>query len=155
MAGRPRKPTAIKELHGTLQPCRTNPLEPKPQRGFPVPPSHLTPEEVKAWNEICQAADSMGVLTLADVFVVEEAAVAKANLLSLRKRIRDEGDVYTKTDIKGEVMQRANPLVAMEQTARRDFLTLLTKFGFSPADRARVSTKQDDGDEDDLSLWIK
>lgn len=29
MRGSKPKPTEIKELQGTLQPCRTNPLEPK------------------------------------------------------------------------------------------------------------------------------
>ena len=33
---RPRKPTAIKKLQGTLQPCRTNLNEPKPQTDIKV-----------------------------------------------------------------------------------------------------------------------
>lgn len=155
MAGRPRKPTALKELRGTVKANTANPNEPRPERGFPVAPAHLSPEELTAWNQVTQIVGGMGVLTMADFFGVEELATAYSNLLGLRRRIKAEGDLYEKRDIAGEVMKRPNPLVAMEQAQRRDFLALLTKFGLTPADRSRVSTIDNDKEDDDLSLWIK
>lgn len=155
MAGRPRKPTALKALTGTLQPCRTNPNEPKPEKDFPLAPAHLSADELTAWNQVVQIVDGMGVLTMADFFGVEELATAYANLLGLRRRIKEQGDLYEKRDVSGETMKRPNPLVAMEQAQRRDFLALLTKFGLTPADRSRVSAINADKGDDDLSLWIK
>jgi P27 family predicted phage terminase small subunit len=152
---KPRVPSELKKLRGTDQPCRMNAKEPAPVKGFPVAPAHLSPEEVYAWQQVTQLADSMGILTIADVFAVEELATAYANLLSLRKRIKEEGDLYEKRDITGETMKRVNPLVGLEQTQRKDFMQLLGKFGLTPSDRSKVSTVDKAPDMDDLSMWVK
>ena len=63
---RPRKPSHLKVVAGTDQPCRTNKREPKPKRERPSPPAHLSDKAKTAWGAASIILDRMGVLTEAD-----------------------------------------------------------------------------------------
>ena len=52
MAGRKRKPTALKVLQGTFKPCRANPDEPTPEFGAPEIPEYLEGEAALEWNRV-------------------------------------------------------------------------------------------------------
>jgi P27 family predicted phage terminase small subunit len=146
---RPRKPDELKRITGTLQNCRVNQQAPKPGYGFPVPPTYLTAEELKAWNQACQLLDGMGVLAIEDAFAVEELAVCKAQLLALRQDIIANGTCYTAPD---SGLEKTRPQVRMEQDTSRHFLTLLGKFGLTPESHSKVNAKtgQDDNPFDSL-----
>lgn len=62
MGGRPRKPTAVKKLQGTLQPCRTNELEPMPSHALKsvAVPDYLSDKAKEIWLfAIEQAPEAM------------------------------------------------------------------------------------------------
>ena len=69
----PRKPTKLKQLQGTLKPCRNNPNEPIPVGLLGMPPSDLEPEEKLAWFEISESI-APGVATNSDQMLIEIVA---------------------------------------------------------------------------------
>jgi phage terminase small subunit len=54
MAGRPRKPTALKQLEGTARPDRANALEPQFEVGAPAKPAEIATNRIAAeeWDRI-------------------------------------------------------------------------------------------------------
>ena len=77
---RPRKPTHLKLVAGTAQPCRTNKTEPKPARSRPSPPDYLSAHAKVAWGAVSVLLDRMGVLTEADGLALEGLCSAYADL---------------------------------------------------------------------------
>ena len=108
--GRPRKPTKLKELSGTLQKCRTNPNEPVPTGPLPdAPPEHLTEAERAAW-ESSVGIISPGVAMNSDIPYLTITAKLYAEMMA--------GNISD---------SRLNTLERM-----------LSKFGLNPADRSRI-----------------
>lgn len=165
---RPRKPTHLKVVAGTDQPCRTNKKEPKPRRERPSPPAHLSDKAKTAWGAAAVILDRMGVLTEADGFALEGLCEALADLHQARSSLArpiigrrldketGEENVWTIAEAgelryvsfgKDGVMVRQRPEVAMIADADRRVSMWLAKFGLTPADRSRVSSSKDDGDD--------
>lgn len=156
---RPRKPTHLKVVAGTDQPCRTNKKEPKPKRERPSPPSHLSDKAKTAWGEASVILDRMGVLTEADGVALEGLCEALADLRAARAslaepvyheyitadgatdtvKLADAGSLTYITVGKSGPMLRSRPEVAIIADADRRFAMWLSKFGLTPADRSRVS----------------
>lgn len=157
---RPRKPTALKELAGTLQPCRTNEREPRLQPGVPLPPPHASAMARKVWPGIAGMLEEMGVLTAADAPALEALCETYADLLRARQAldrgisdgedlIAAAGDLTYVTEGKNGKMLRARPEVAMVADADRRLCMWLARFGLTPADRSRVSAAASGEQEED------
>ncbi len=166
---RPRTPTALKELKGTLQPCRSNAQEPLLELGVPIAPAHLSQRARRAWDYIAQSLAAMKVLTAADGMAMEEAAQAYADLLDAREALArpivvgggDEpdaappyvvaaaGSLTYVTMGKSGPMVRVRPEKALIADASRRLALWLAKLGMSPADRSRVSGAGGDDKPDD------
>ena len=114
----PRVATAVLDARGSFKknPDRKRDGEPEPTGVFPDEPPHsLKPHGQKMWLEIIAAVPA-GVLSNADVFVVEIAA-------ALLSEFRHDS--------------------AGMQTARIQRLTAeLGKLGLSPSDRAKLSVSK-------------
>ena len=137
---RPRKPTQLKIVAGTAQNCRLNPDEPKPERGAPLAPSHLSPKARMAWKYVAKVLDDMGVLTQADAMALEGACECYADLRNAREALKARGKpTYEAPTDSGGLMIRAYPEVAMVSDADRRFKGWLAVLGMTPADRSRVS----------------
>lgn len=69
MAGRPRKPTAWKVMHGTARPGRENPAEPQlPVReGVYTPPAWLAPVAAEEWQRLEPLLRESRILTEGDL----------------------------------------------------------------------------------------
>lgn len=144
MPGRPRKPTHLKLVSGTAQPCRTNKNEPKLRREIPSPPSHLSDKAKSAWGYVSTLTDEMGILTRADRLALEGLCESYAEVCAHREALRKRGSwTYETTNAAGGVMHRPFPEVAMLSDADRRFQSWLVKFGLTPADRSRVSAADD------------
>ena len=118
---KPRTASSILEARGAFakDPKRAR-VDPVVSNPFPeVAPSHLNPLEVKCWHELRKCAPD-GVLTGADVETVNVAACLLAE---------------SRADFAGMATARIGQLV-----------TMLGKFGMSPADRAKLATKPVDDD---------
>lgn len=137
---RPRKPTQLKIVAGTAQNCRLNPNEPKPERGVPLPPSHLSPKARLAWKYVAQVLDDMGVITQADAMALEGACESYADLRNAREALKNRGSLtYEAPTDSGGVLIRKYPEVDIVAEADRRFKGWLAVLGMTPADRSRVS----------------
>lgn len=113
--GRPRKPTAMKQLTGTLQPCRTNLNEPVPTGPLPdAPPEHLTEAERAAWESLVGII-APGVAMNSDIAYLALTAKLYAQAMA--------GDISD---------SRLNTLERM-----------LSKFGLNPSDRSRIVAQKE------------
>jgi hypothetical protein len=111
----PRKPTKLKELQGTLQPCRTNRFEPVPVGVLGDPPQHLGTEEKRAWLDISESI-APGVATSADMLWVEIVSKLMA-------------------DFRRGVISSSGMSALMRG---------LSQLGMSPADRSKIVVKKDE-----------
>jgi len=117
MAGRPRTPTNILELKGSIKkdPLRFKDRENEPQNVNPVgdPPDNLNEAEQSAWHQFVRESID-GVLGEADRIALEQAC-----------------KIYAKS--------KTADLTGQEHT---QFFRYLSQFGMLPADRSKISVPQ-------------
>ena len=82
--GRPRIPTVLKKLRGTLQPCRTNKLEPNPEVQIPEMPETLKGTDAGSWETLGKKLKAMGVITDMDQMAFELLCGVYAEYVALR-----------------------------------------------------------------------
>ena len=108
--GRPRKPTKLKQLSGTLQKCRTNQNEPVPTGPLPdAPPDDFTEAERAAWESLVGII-APGVAMNSDIAY-----------LALTAQLYAEARAGKISDSRLNTLER-----------------MLSKFGLNPADRSRI-----------------
>lgn len=142
--GRPKLPTAVKLLQGTLQKCRTNPDEPTPEVAVPETPdlSHLSETAQRLWPEFAAILYEMRVLTTVDGPGLTQLVQAFAEGVDARQAIKDAGGpTYSVTSREGNTVWRVRPEVAIAADADRRFLAWSIQFGLTPAARSKVSTQ--------------
>ena len=92
MAGRKPLPTEVKRIKGTLQKCRSNPLEPQPEGDLVEPPEYMTEGAKSAWRYALECAPpqllrrlDMSVLEIwacaADLYRQAQAGISETGLL--------------------------------------------------------------------------
>lgn len=146
---RPRKPTVLKLVAGTLRPGTTNPAEPNRPRGAPKAPSYLSVNERAAWDRFAAALLKMRVLTPDYWAALEQLACAYAEGVELRTVLREHGRTYETNGPSGRMI-RPRPEVALLRAADRQVLLLLGRFGLTPSDASNVSAMPDpSADPDD------
>lgn len=151
--GRPRKPTALKVVHGTKRKDRQIPNEPKPSGSLSVePPEWLSDKAEPWWHRVRPILVGMQVATDADPIAVGMLCDALAEYVAARDDVLKEGATYDCTTEKGGTMIRAHPSVAIAADAWRRAKLMLTEFGLTPASRAKVSTAVP-GPADPLEEW--
>ncbi|NPD67287.1 P27 family phage terminase small subunit [Lichenicola cladoniae] len=155
--GRPRKPTHLKVVGGTAQPCRTNKAEPKLKAARLAAPAHLSRRAKLAWAKASRLLHDMGVLTVADGVALEGLCEAIADQRDARSSLSEAVSyVHQEHGAPREVqiaaagsltyitvgnsgpMIRMRPEVAAIADADRRVSMWLAKFGLTPADRSRV-----------------
>ncbi|MDO7851387.1 phage terminase small subunit P27 family [Hymenobacter convexus] len=149
-AGRPRKPTHLKKLAGTLQPSRTNPLEPVPAVALGQPPEWLSATAKEYWDEIGGILLQMNLVSYGDTAAMTLLCDVLAQWVSVRVTIAKKGRVYELLSDGGKVF-RARPEVAMEADLWRRASRMLVEFGLTPASRSKVSALGDKEEKDPLS----
>ena len=138
---RPRKPTQLKILTGTLEKSRIIPNEPKPQllKSIPHPPANLKEDAKTYWVEICEWLLSVNMLHRCDFLVIE--------MLSNEKAIYDEAmntlrtQPYLVKAPSGYAM--INPNFAIKNKTMVNINVLLRELGMTPQARTRISTGSD------------
>lgn len=152
-AGRPRKPTELKKLGGTLQPSRTNALEPVPEVALGHPPDWLSATAKEYWSEIGGLLLQMNLVSYGDTAAMTLLCDVLAQWVSVRVTIAKKGRVYELLSDGGKVF-RARPEVAMEADLWRRAAAMLTQFGLTPASRSKVSAIKATEEKDPLSALI-
>lgn len=135
MGGRPRKPTAVKKLQGTLQKCRTNPAEPTPPNDLKAmtPPEYLTDSAKEIWAFALSQAPE-GMLSTLDFGIFSEWAVVYDQFLTISESIKKGGTLRRETD--GELV--ASPLLSKLHSTITLLRGLQSDLGFTPSSRSRV-----------------
>lgn len=152
-AGRPRKPTTLKKLGGTLQPSRSNPLEPVPDVALGLPPEWLSSTAKEYWQEIGGILLQMKLISYADTAAMTLLCDVLAQWVSVRVTIAKKGRVYELLSDGGKVF-RARPEVAMEADLWRRAQRMLVEFGLTPASRSKVSALVVKEEKDPLSALM-
>lgn len=145
MAGRPRKPTALKILEGNRGKRPLNDAEPQPTRGIPILPRWLRafPLAVKEWRREAKELDAMGVLTVADAGALAMRAYVGSQIQELAAAIKEQG---TLIDVKAvnkrweEILltRKPNPLCAQLTNRLAEYRALGNSLGLDPAGRSRL-----------------
>lgn len=134
MAGRPRKPTALKLVAGTERADRRNGAEPEPELlNDLAPPSHLSDRSAAVWRDVAPMLRRLQVLTVADVIALEMLCDAVADYRLARSEL---GDDFVSMSAKGSEMI-SQWLVAKQMSSKRAE-AFMGKFGMDPASRSRV-----------------
>lgn len=136
--GRPRTPSVLKELKGTAQPCRMNPLEPTLPTSAPEMPTDFSVAEQAVWLVYIHTLDRMKVLTFADRRGLIQLTQATALYDLMKKYLDANGHTYVADQREGAV-HRMRPEYQIMQDAEKRIQFWLSRFGLTPADRSRVS----------------
>lgn len=138
MGGRPRKPTAVKALQGTLQKCRTNPNEPKPKgelKNVVVPPPYLTETAKDVWRYALDNAPE-GLLTNLDFGIFTQWVVCFDAFITMTAAMKEGGTVQTD----GRGVKRVNDLLHQILKTTAILRGLENELGFTPASRSKITT---------------
>lgn len=148
---RARKPTAIKALQGTLQPCRTPKNEPKPQADISTiaAPSHLNESSRDIWNFAVEQMPK-GVITTCDVAILARWASLYDQFAKLSQLLDEQG--LLQVDEKGQT--KVNPLHHAIIKTSAELRAIETQLGFTPASRSKVSAVTNDEEETNAFLTL-
>jgi hypothetical protein len=137
---RPRKPTQLRILAGTLPASQAPKAEPKPPFAAPHPPPYLSDDERLAWNRCAEAVSSIRICAAQDFAGFESLVCTFVEAQRLRASLREAGSsTYTTVSASGSAMLRPRPELSALAAVEARLLSWLTRFGLTPADRSRVS----------------
>ncbi len=145
MAGRKPLPTAVKKIKGTLQKCRTNLREPKPEGDLVEPPEYMTEGAKSAWRYALECSPP-GLLRKLDMSILEVWASAADLYRKAQAGITKTG-ILIKAPNSGVPMQ--SPYLAIANKQAQIMTKAATEMGFTPASRSRVSLPMEATEEHD------
>ena len=137
--GRPRKPTHLKVVAGTVRKHRENPAEPEVTGGWPTAPDWLSERAASIFEETSRRMDGMGTLSEEWADVIAAYASCQEEIEVNTAIIEDLGRTYTTTTQTGDTMFRPRPEVAMRSDAMKRAQALRAELGLGPASKSKVS----------------
>ena len=140
MAGRPRKPTALKKAEGNRGKRPLPQHEPKAKRGIPTMPKHLNEVARKEWKSITKKLDEIGVLTTIDGTALAAYCDAYCDWVAARELLKDKS-LIVKAAKSGYPIP--HPALGIKNTALKIMHKFLIEFGMTPAARSKVELKPD------------
>ena len=153
---RPKKPTKIKELQGTLQPCRQIPNEMQVAEvvELPAAPNYFDEFAQKEWDVTTTELSRIKMLHIVDLSILS----AYCFEIGTYHRIMDEmNGKFTERTYDKDGKLRASkiaPQYKIAQAALQNSIKLASKFGFTPADRASLSMPdQEEEKTDDFNFF--
>ena len=156
MAGRPRKPTALHELHGTGQPSRMNQLEPVLAARMPDKPGWIEEDPLASalFNQVSQYVHNMGVATEVDGLGLALMADQLSIYIEMRKKIREEGTIITVMGSQGQEVTKAHPCLPQMSTTLGSIHKLMREYGLTPSSRGNVSVVDNASPVDSLEDFL-
>jgi len=137
MPGRPRKPTFLKSLEGTIRQDRINENEPKPKLAIPKPPAHLDVVAMREWRRLAQELFNLGLLSNLDVGVLAMNCVNFSRWVEAEKNIQKMGAVI----LTPNGCEQVSPWVGISQKAQDLMRKTASELGLTPASRPKISAK--------------
>lgn len=141
--GRPRKPTAVKKLQGTLEKRRTVADEWTPPVGAPVMPEHLGPDGRRQWRLVVPILVGAGLVSPGDAGTLEAFCEAYQEWRDAARQVKAEGLI-----IATEYGPKQHPAYKTVLDARGQCMQYAARFGLDPASRSRISVPKPKVDED-------
>jgi P27 family predicted phage terminase small subunit len=141
MAGRPKKPTHLKLIAGTLRKHRENPAEPVATGGWPETPAWLSKGAAAIFEETCAKMAKLGTLSSEFSDAIAAYASAEDEVITTTAIIEDLGATYQTTTASGDIMFRRRPEVAMRSDAMKRAQSLRAELGLGPVSISKVSAK--------------
>jgi P27 family predicted phage terminase small subunit len=143
--GRPKKPTALKLLHGDFEknPNRRNKNEPSVEPGTPDCPKHLPVLARNEWRRVTSELKELRVLSQVDRSSLEQYVMCYAKWRDCITTLKKEGDFY-ETE-KGVVEHPAGKALRQYAGLCHRFLC---EFGMTPSSRSRVQLSEPDSSND-------
>ena len=154
--GRPKKPTAIKQMQGTLEKSR----EVKNQLQSQLiishdPPSELNEWGIKLWNDLFDEWGHIGLITrmdLGSIFMMcnEFGTYCEADDMIKVQGLQVEAEVYNQ---KGEVVgtkTEVNPMLRVRDNAAKQYKMFCVEFGLTPVSRSKISAPKQNESKDEL-----
>jgi P27 family predicted phage terminase small subunit len=135
-----RTPLALKRLHGTVHPTRTNKFEPQVESELdPVPPNYLTPSQQASWLYVMRHAPR-GLLSSLDraVLVTWVEAEDRHRTAMLQQAQLDHGSRLPLLHKGKDGYPIPSPYLRIMNHAALIMLRCATELGFSPAARPRI-----------------
>lgn len=138
--GPPRKPTALKLLHGTYRVDRAPQNEPQPELVMPKPPKHLSPLAREEWALVSEELYGLGLLSRIDRAALAAYCEFWADWVEASERCSTTEDGRDR-----KVMQlpdgsiKENPYYGIKKRAAELMYRFIIEFGMSPASRSRIN----------------
>lgn len=148
---RPKKPTKIKELQGTIRKCREDENEMQVAQVVEMPsaPSFLNEQGAKEWDLVTNELANIKMLHLTDLAVL----AAYCNEMGTYHALAQEmGGNYTERTYDKDGKLRASkiaPKYKVMQAALQNALKIASQFGFTPSSRASLSMPEQDKEKTD------
>lgn len=137
MAGRPRKPSAVREAEGNPG-HRAIRVEPT-FTGTPKCPTWLSTEAKKEWKRITGVLADLDLLRAVDTAVLASYCVAFARWQQAEQQVATEGTVLRITGSTGQEKIVKHPALLVSDQSQKQMFRACSLLGFSPADRTRVA----------------
>lgn len=150
MAGAKPKPTALKLLQGTAQPCRMNKNEPKPKSDAVKMPVGLSVEAKKCWKQVSKHLKDAGVLTNLDIHALSLYCEAFARWNDANNKLKKYGTVIKAPS--GFPVQ--SPYLAIANKAFDQMRVMLVEFGMTPSSRTKVSVAESSPSSDPIDDYL-
>lgn len=143
--GRPRKPTGLHELEGTVRKDRHNQLEPQPKKGLPDRPMWVEQDPVTAslFDAVTKYVDDMKISTAVDGIALGLLADQLGLYITLREAIREDGSIISETGVKGQEKRIAHPAIPQLNQTLGNIFKLLREYGLTAASRSNVSVQEE------------
>jgi P27 family predicted phage terminase small subunit len=155
MAGRPRKPDHLKIIEGDRE-DRINRDAPLPELTSLEPPVPLSDRAMEHWNKLAPEMRDKGILSDWDLPALAQACDCLALYWEFRELLaadrRSPDGPYVTEGSRGGAIK--SPYWQMMRDAQAMSMQLLSRFGMTPADRAKLSVKGDDGNPEALDSLI-
>ena len=142
---RPRKPTALKKLRGTLRKCRVNPNEWTPPVGAPEMPATFKRDARREWLRVVPMLLDAGLISNYDGSTLEAYCEAYQEWKDAARIVAKEGIV---------VAGGPHPALKVVLASREQCMKYAQRFGLDPQSRSKIDApKKEATDPDEEKLF--
>lgn len=157
--GRTSLPDELKAKRGTLQPCRVNKNKPKVEvipEGSTVSniPAHLNKHGIAFYQDMYTRLTDMGVLSENDLTGLELMAAEYGVYIEAQYRLLEDGYVVEGTNKNGATYTMVSPWINIAATKLKNLNLMLSKYGLTPSDRAKITTVNKPDTKDELEAFL-
>jgi len=141
MKGRKPKPTKLKEMSDTAQPCRVldNEMSVSILANIPDPPFQLSEQAEREYYIICQELHSKKMLHLVDLSLLTAYANEMALYIETERLLRQHGRIDEFYNEDGQLIRRqSKPEQKISNDALNKALKIAVQFGVTPSARTRI-----------------